>query len=103
MTVAIDEDWAENYPVEYGIMMDCWEESIEVAVETPARAAPYLVQGGLIAAESDAAALVGRSGLAWLQGADAQAAVMAYLDAVYALDPALTGGSMPGDVFYFGT
>ena len=98
--VAIRSAFADSYPGSVATFMDEYAASVGFVNNQPDQAAPLIVAQGLAPNADVAQAAIPRAHIVDMRGADAKAAVSAYLNVLYAADPTSVGGSIPDDGFY---
>jgi len=99
--VALRTAFADANPQAVTTFMDEYAASVNFVNDNPADAAPLIVAQGLAPNAAVAQAAIPRAHIVDLTGADAKAAVSAYLNVLNQADPASVGGSIPDDSFYY--
>jgi len=99
--VALRTAFADANPDAAATFMDEYSASVNFVNNSPAAAAPLIVSQGLAPDTATAEQAIPRSHIVDMRGADASIAVNAYLNVLYAADPASVGGAIPDDSFYY--
>jgi len=99
--VALRTGFADANPNAVATFMDEYSASVSFVNNSPAEAAPLIVAQGLAPDAATAEQAIPRSHIVFMTGADASTAVNAYLNVLYAADPAAVGGTIPDDSFYY--
>jgi NitT/TauT family transport system substrate-binding protein len=86
---------------ELGSFLADYRASIESTNADPAAAAGLIAELGIVPSAEVAEAAIPRCHLAFLSGAEAKAAISAYLNVLFEANPESVGGSLPGDDFYY--
>ena len=76
-------------------------KSAEFTNSSPAEAGKLIAAQGITPTAEIAATAIPRSGITSVTGSAAKAALAGYLETLYAANPALVGGALPGDDFYW--
>jgi len=76
-------------------------KSAEFTASSPEDAARLIAAQGITPTAEIAQAAIPRSGITSVTGSAAKTALAGYLETLYASDPALVGGTLPGDDFYW--
>lgn len=81
--------------------LDDYKLSTTFTNEHPDRAAPLIVQAGIVPSAAVAVAAIPASHVVDLEGVDLRNALSGYLKVLFDADPASVGGALPGDDFYY--
>jgi len=76
-------------------------KSAEFANSSPTEAGKLIAAQGITPTAEIAATAIPHSSITSITGSAAKDALAGYLDVLYAADPALVGGALPGDDFYW--
>ena len=76
-------------------------KSAEFANSSPDEAGKLIAASGITPTAEIAATAIPRSGITSITGSAAKAALTGYLETLYSSNPALVGGALPGDDFYW--
>jgi NitT/TauT family transport system substrate-binding protein len=93
--------WAQANPERLASFLDAYKASIDAANADPAAVAPLIAEQGLAPSAAVAEKAIPGAHLAYLDGAQAKAAVAGYLKVLFDADPAAVGGALPDDGFYY--
>jgi NitT/TauT family transport system substrate-binding protein len=93
--------FAEQHPDALSTFLDDFRSSTRFTNDNPAAAAPLIVAAGIAPSDAVAVAAIPLCNIVDLEGEPMREALGAYLDVLFAADPASVGGSIPGDDFYF--
>jgi len=99
--VAVRTAFADINASAVTIFMREYAASVSFVNNSPTDAAPLIVAQGLAPDTATAEQAIPRTHIVDITGADAKSAVTAYLNVLYAADPASVGGAIPDDQFYY--
>lgn len=94
-------EFVEANPAVVAAFMDQYKRSIEFTVSQPAEAAVLSEEFGIVKANI-AERAIPHCNLRFLAGTEMKTALSAYLEVLYAQNPAAVGKTLPDDAFYFG-
>lgn len=94
--------YAAEHPDVVKQFMTEYEASTTFVNDEPAKAAPLIVDAGIVADQATAIAAIPACNIVFISGADMRTALEGYLQVLYDADPSSVGGAMPSDAFYYG-
>lgn len=89
-----NEDVVRDFLEEHG-------DSVRGILEDPGTGAALAVEAGIVAKESVALEAIPKCNLVCVTGEEMKEALSAYLEVLYGFNAELTGGSLPGEDFYY--
>lgn len=97
----VDNDFLQANPDAVDTFLDEHEASSAYANENVDVTAELVVSAGIIEKAPVAAKAIPFCNITYIDGADMQAKLSGYLQALYDLDPTAVGGQMPDEEFYY--
>jgi NitT/TauT family transport system substrate-binding protein len=94
-------DFATAHPDAVDAFLADYAASTEFTTTHPAEAAPLIVDAGIVPSAQIAEAAIPASHITFIDGADLERILDAYLQVLYDADPASVGGQLPGDDLYY--
>ena len=98
----VRKQFAAEHPDAFKAFLAAYADSAKFVNDSPADAAKLIAAQGIVPDAATAQAAIPRCHIVALTGADAKAAVSAYLKVLYDANPASIGGKLPDDTFYYG-
>lgn len=96
-------EFLEEHPQAVETFLKEHKESATYANENVEETAKLVEEQGIIEKAAIAQKAIPKCNITYIDGADMKQAVEGYLQVLYELDPAMIGGQMPGDAFYYET
>jgi NitT/TauT family transport system substrate-binding protein len=96
----VRKEFAEANPDLVEAFLADHEASAAYVFSNPSETAALVVKSGIIENEAVALEALPKCNVTFIAGADMKDALSAYLSAIFELNPAAVGGSLPGDGFY---
>ena len=97
----VRKDFAEAHRDTVAAFLEASTRSAAFTNSSPLEAGELVAAQGIAPTAEIAAAAIPRSGITSITGAAARDSVSGYLAALFAADPSLVGGALPGDDFYW--
>lgn len=94
-------DFLEQHPEAVEAFLEEHEKSAAAINEDPEQGAALAVEAGIVAAEAIARKAIPACGITCIRGQEMKDSLAAYLAVLAAFDENLTGGSLPGEDFYY--
>ena len=99
--LAVRREFAEAHPDEVAAFLDEYAASEQYVTEQPEEAAALIEKFGIVQSAAMAQKALPACGITFLSGEECKAALEGYLQILADTDPAMIGGKMPGEDFYY--
>ena len=99
--VVVRTEFAKNYPDSVSSFLDEYKKSIEYTNTNPKETGELIAKYNVFAKAAIATKAIPNCNIAFMDGKDMKDAMSKFIDAMYSVNPASVGGSIPDDDFYY--